>query len=383
MSEEPALRLYRGEPQHEVFPHMDRLFPTGELQAAEKPRPFPAGASIELPESYTWQGEERRSEAFLADTDTSALLVLQDGRIRFEQYYLTGGQDVQWTSWSTAKSFISALIGIALDEGFIASIDDPISQYIPAVVGSAYEGVAIRHVLQMSSGAAWNEDYSDSRSDVNRLGKVMAGEQTLESFVAGIRRANEPGTICQYNSADTQVLGLLLVAATGRSITSYMQEKLMVPLGMESRGYWLLDSAGMELALGGLNLTARDFAKLGELFRLGGCWAGEQIVPKSWIELSTRIDGDHLMPGKPIVGGHGFPFGYGYQWWIPESDCGEFSAIGVYNQFIYVDPSRDVVIVKLSANRRYGVSEEEADNRDEENMVFIQHVARSLVESKS
>ncbi|MFT5579115.1 MAG: CubicO group peptidase (beta-lactamase class C family) [Paraglaciecola psychrophila] len=376
-SKSRSLNLYAGERQHKVFCSMEERFPIGEMAAATRPFQFPLGDTVSLPEHYTFNGASLSSEALIKATDTSALLVLKDGQLRLEQYFLTGGRQVQWTSWSVAKSFISALVGIAIDEGFIASVEDPINRYVPALEHSGYQGVAIKHVLQMSSGVRWNEDYSDINADVHRLGKVMAGEASLEAFVAAIAPDREPGTRCQYNSADTQALGLLLINATGRTLADYMQEKLCEPLGMESRGYWILDNTGVELALGGLNLTARDFAKIGELYRNGGNWRGRQVVPKTWVEASLASGGSHLAPGEVLVGGHLFPFGYGYQWWLPKSDCGEFSAVGVYNQFVYCDPSRGIVIVKLSANPRYGVSELEADNKDEENMAFLQAIARS------
>jgi len=373
-----ALNLYVGEPQHENFPHMDDIFPTRTMVAADVVFQFPEAATITLPERFVYAGQKRSTKQLIEDTDTSALLVLKDGAVRFEQYYLTGGRDVRWISWSVAKSFVSALIGIAMDEGLIGSVEEPITKYVPGLSDSAYDGVSIKNVLQMSSGARWNEDYSDANSDIHQLGSAMAGDSSLADFVGTIKQATEPGTLCQYNSADTQALGMLLVSVTGRSIADYMQEKLGIPLGMESPGYWIIDSAGMEMALGGLNLTARDFAKIGELYRNKGVWGGQQIVPEAWVAASTQADAGHLAPGKVVVGGHIFPFGYGYQWWIPDGEVGEFSAIGVYNQFIYVDPSRKIVIVKLSANRKYGTSPDEAENREEETMEFLRAIARQM-----
>ena len=290
----------------------------------------------------------------------------------------TGGPQVRWTSWSVAKSFISALVGIAIDEGIIRSEDDAISNYFEALKGSAYDGVSIKHVLQMSSGARWHEDYSDPTSDVNRLGLVMAGIQGLDEFVHAIQPEAPPGTVCRYNSADTQALGMLLRGATGRNLTDYMQEKLIEPLGMESPGYWLTDKNGIELVLAGLNLTARDFAKIGELFRNNGQVDGKRIVSEQWVRKSVAASEPHLVPGNVIVGGHKFGFGYGYQWWVPEGSEGEYSAIGVYNQFVYVHPGNRSVIVKLSANPNYGLSEKESDNKDEENMAMLQAISNNL-----
>ncbi len=370
-----AFELYTGKPQHENFCRMADLFPTRSMAASAHPFRFPRGAEIELPKDFAFHGGARSVEELLATTDTSALLVLKRGEIRLERYWLTGGPDVQWISWSVAKSFVSALVGIAVAEGAIESIDAPMNRYSPALTGSVYDGVRIKDVLQMSSGARWSEDYSDATSDIHRLGAAMAGNQSLADFVKGMERATEPGTFCQYNSADTQALGMVVVEATGRSFADLMQEKLCEPLGMESAGSWLLDASGMEMVLGGLNLTARDFAKIGELFRNGGRWRGEQLVPEAWVEASTTPDAPHLEQGRVVVGGHVFPAGYGYQWWVPAGDRGEFSAIGVYNQFVFVDPSRHVVIVKLSANRAYGTSPDEATNREEETIEFLRAVS--------
>lgn len=372
------LSLYTGAPQHENFARMEDFFPTAHMKASTAPFQFPEGALTELPRNYKFCDQIRSTDDFIESTDTSALLVLKDGSVRLEQYFLNGGRDVQWMSFSVGKSFISALIGIAIEEGCIHSIEDPITRYVPALTGSAYDGVRIKDVMQMSSGARWNEDYSDPDAEIHRYSAVMAGEAPFEDFMASTVSERESGSLCLYNSGDTQALGMLIVNATGRTISDYMQEKLCEPLGMESPGYWVLDCNGMEMAAGGVNLTARDFAKIGELFRNQGVWNGKQIVSKPWVSASTTPDAAHLMPGKVVVGDHTFSMGYGYQWWVPAGDRREFSAIGIYNQFVYVDPSRGVVIVKLSANRAYGTSPDEATNREEETLEFLRAIARQF-----
>ncbi|WP_411146219.1 serine hydrolase domain-containing protein [Streptomyces sp. x-80] len=168
----------------------------------------------------------------------------------------------------------------------------------------------------------------------------------------------------------------LVARATSRPVADYMHEKLCEPLGMTSAGYWLLDPAGRELAFAGLNLTARDFARLGELYRNDGAWQGRQVVPAQWVRDSVTATAPHLQPGRPLTGGQHIDLGYGYQWWIPAGDRGEFSAIGVYNQFVYVDPVSRTTIVKLSANRRYGTSPGEATNREMETVAFLRAIAR-------
>lgn len=369
------LGLFSGQPQFDNFCRFKDILPVSRMAASTAPHQFAEGQFMALPQSYSFEGSERSTEAFLTATDTAAVLVLKDGAVVHELYRLTGGRNVQWISWSVAKSFVSALVGIAVAEGAIRSIEDPISDYIEVEPGSAYAGVCIRDVLQMSSGARWNEDYADPTSDVHRLGATMAGAMSLDAFVATMVAESQPGTICRYNSGDTQALGALLVKATGRSLTDYMREKLVEPLGFESDAYWLIDGTGMEMAFAGLNVTARDFAKLGELYRSNGQWNGQQIVPRDWVKASVRAGAPHLQPGRPILADHPLELGYGYQWWLPDGNRGEFSAIGIYNQLVYVDPSRGVTIVKLSANPAYGTTMDESTNREMENIAFLRAVA--------
>jgi CubicO group peptidase (beta-lactamase class C family) len=369
------LGLFTGAPQHENFSRIKDLIVTREMAPSSKPTAWPEGDPITLPPTYSFDGQSRSTKSFLEDTDTWGLLVLIDGVVRYESYPLGGRSDVQWLSMSAAKSFVSALVGIALEEGHIATIDDPISDYVPVQAGSAYDGVSIRHLLQMSSGARWDESHSDQDSDISRLTAVMANLGTADDFVASAVPQTEPGTVCRYSSSETQALGALVTRATGRTLSEYMQEKLCEPLGMESPGYWAVDSAGMEMAFGGLNMTARDFARLGELYRNGGLWQGAQIIPADWVRDSVTVVAPHLEAGQPWVGSQTVDLGYGYQWWIPAGDRGEFTAIGAYNQFIYVDRASRTTIVKLSANRRYGTTELESDNRVAETVVFLRAIA--------
>lgn len=368
------LRLFTGELQDDNFARVQHITNVKEMRPSKRPFEFPAGPAITLPKTYTVEGVSKDLKSFLDETHTSALLVLKDGAVRFEQYWRTGGRRVQWISMSVAKSFTSALVGIAMRDGLIKSLDDPINKYAPKLSGTAYDGVRIKDVLQMSSGARWYEDYNDPNSEIFRLTAAMSPDGSFDEFMSTMERETEPGTLCKYNSADTQALGMLLAGATGRSTTDFMQEKLCEPLAMESSCYWMTDSRGQEMVAGGLLMTARDFAKLGELYRNGGVWGGQQIVPADYVAASIKSDAPHLAPGKPIVADHPLPLGYGYQWWIPEGKRGEFSGIGVYNQFVYVDPSRGLVIVKLSANPAYGTSKGEETNKDLENI----HALRAI-----
>ncbi len=371
-----AASLFSGAEQYENFNRMAEMFPVATMPAAPVVFEFGEGETIQLPSSFAYKGVTVRTADFLSETDTSAILVIQDGKVRFEQYWLTGARDVNWMSMSVAKSFVSAAVGIALEEGLIRSIEEPITAYAPSLAGSGYDGVRIKDILQMSSGAAWNEDYSDPDSDINRFGRIMALGGSMNEFAATLKQERSPGTVNHYNSMDTQVLGLLLLKATGRTLTDYMSEKLWTPLGMESDGYWLIDDQNMEMAFGGLNATARDYAKLGELYRLGGMWNGRQIVPAAWVQASITPDAPHLTPEAKA--NDPFPVGYGYQWWIPAGDEGEFSAIGVYNQFIYVNPTHNLVIVKLSANSNYATSQDEEAYREIETFELFRAIAEVL-----
>lgn len=330
----------------ENFRSADQLVATRIMTASSEQRPYPSGAAIELPDGFIFDKQMLSTEQFLADSWTTGLLVIQDDRIVYERYSLGHSESTRTISWSMAKSFISAMIGIALDEGSIASIEQPVDFYVPELQGSGYETVRIKDVLQMSSGIAFNEDYGDFNSDINRWGRGFALGSPQDKFAASLTRGREPGTLNHYVSIDTHVLSMVLSRATGKSITGYMQEKLYQPLGMEYDGYWLVDGAGKEMALGGLNLTMRDFAKLGSLYLNHGELDGKQIVPANWIAASTVADAPHLQPAEG-------DFGYGYQWWLPLSDDGEYMAMGVYGQYIYINPSKSMVVVKLSANPRY------------------------------
>lgn len=375
-----SLGLFTGVSQVDNFCRMAELLPSVEMAASSQPRPWPAGEQVEAPGTFNYFGHQKPFEDGFMETKTSALLLLHRGQVRYERYALTGGPDVRWISMSVSKSFVSALVGIAIAEGRIGGVDDPISDYINVADGSAYDGVSIRHVLQMASGARWNEEYSDPDSDVRRVTAAMSGHGTLEEVVASMVREHAPGTVCRYNSGDTQALGLLLIKATGRSLAEYMREKLVEPLGFTSPSSWLVDGAGTEAAYAFLTATARDFARLGELYRDDGRVGDVRVVPAAWVRESVE---DSAPPFELIPSFEGRrPMGYGYQWWIPMGDAGEttgeFSAMGVYNQLVYVDPSREVVVVKLSANRSYGTSPKESDNRHAENMQMLRALARQV-----
>ena len=365
--------LFSGEEQYENLNRFYKFIDSSTLSPSSNPLNLKSSKTISLPASFNFNDAVIGTENFLKRTDTSALLILQNGRIQFEKYWLTGGENVQWMSMSVAKSFISALVGIAIRDGHINNIEEAISDYVPELKNSPYNNVRIKDVLQMSSGASWNEDYSDPESDINRWAKIFALGGSFDEFIQTLSYDFKPGTRNHYNSMDTQALGMLVDRATGKTITNYMTEMLWHPMGASNEGYWLLDSEGMEMAFAGLNITARDYAKFGELYRLDGRLNGQQIVPKSWVKDSITPDGPHLTPGNNPLSD--YPLGYGYQWWVPGGDKGEFMAIGVYNQMIYVAPESNMVIVKLSANSSYGTDEDTDMASELETIEFFRAIA--------
>lgn len=326
------------------FQHMDEVFGSRRIEAGGDLLEFASG-SYEFPASFTHRGKTFDTQAFLDGLDTTGLLILQDDTLLYERYdhgHTPAGKHI---AWSVSKSFVSALLGIAVGDGLIPDLMAPVSDYLPELAGSGYDGVPIKHVLQMSSGVRFNEDYGDPFSDINKMGPAMATGSLLD-FAASLGNEQPSGTKNHYVSVDTQVLGEILVRVTGQDLASYASEKLWKPLGMEFDAYFLVDGTGREWAFGGLNASLRDFARFGWLYANGGARDGRQIVPREWVEASVTPDAPHLMPGKEPSA----RMGYGYQWWIPGGADDEFAALGVYGQNIWVDPDAQLVIVKNSVD---------------------------------
>lgn len=351
-----AVTLYDKDKIIHNFLTMYQSFNSTVIPASTHPFYFPEEEKP-LPEAFEYENSDLSTQRFIEDSQTTGLLVLKNGKIVYEYYWLGHEQNKQHISFSVAKSFVSALMGIAIEEGFVTDIEQAVTDYVPELMGSGYEGVSIKNVLQMSSGVGFNEDYADFNSDINRFSRATAFGTSLDDFSASLVREREPGTYHHYVSIDTQVLGMVLTRATGKSLTEYLSEKIWQPLGMEHKAFWLADDDNMELALGGLNVSLRDYAKLGWLFLNQGTWTDnqnniQQIVPKQWVIDSTRADAAHLVAGENNPASSS-DFGYGYQWWLPLGAEDEFSAQGIYNQYIYIDPDQQLVIVKNSANYRF------------------------------
>lgn len=325
-----------------------------------------------LPEYYQYAGETKSIVQFIENTDTTGFIVTSGDAILYEEYFQGNTDKSRSIVWSVSKSVVSALMGIAIEEGYIKDVSDPVTNYVPSLAVSGYNGVAIEDVLQMSSGISFNEDYFDASSDFSKMAPSSVGlGGPLEDLLLTLKRKHEPGTVREYASSDTQVLGMVIRAATGMDLASYTETRLWKPAGMESDAYWLTDSAGVESAFGGFNATLRDFARFGNIYLHNGFWNGRQIVPRDWVSASVTTDEPHLLASETSPG-------YGYQWWVPGGGEGDFLAIGIYGQAIYVSPHHNIVIAKTSAYRGY---EQDGEEMELECIAFMRAIAAALGET--
>ncbi len=319
------------------FGHLDAVGPMRAVPAGGVVRDLPTGAAMP---AYA-EGTEgaRRLAAYTAAYKLAGLLVLQDGRVRLERYALGHNAQGKWTSYSVAKSITSVLVGAALQDGAIQSLDDPIVRYIRGLAGSGYDGVTVRQLLTMTTGVAWSEDYTDTNSDVYRLFNATPepGLDATTSYMRHVTRAGPPGKTWHYNTGETNLLGILVREATGKPLAVYASEKIWVPYGMERNASWMLDVTGAEMGGCCLQASTRDYARFGQFVLDGARIDGRRVVPEGYIEAATRKQADIGRPGA----------GYGYQWWT--RDDGVFNALGIHGQTIHIDRARRLVIVLNSA----------------------------------
>lgn len=330
------------------FSNMKEAFFYQQLDGSAQPFEF-AHNPKPLPETVAIAGKEGNLAALLEELDTTAFIVVQHGKILNEAYFKGTEQTDHRISWSVAKSFMSGLYGNALQSGQIKNLDDKVESYVPSLKGSAYEGASIRNVLNMASGITFNEDYLDPKSDINDMGRVLALGGSMDGYAAKLTARDVPaGERWKYVSIDTHVAAMVLRAATGKTLHELFNETYSANLGFEGNPYYLTDGQNVAFALGGLNLTTRDFAKFGQLFLQGGEWNGRQVIPEDWVAASTTHS-------APTIGNRGV--GYGYQWWVPMPqegpNKGDFYAVGIYGQYIYVNPARGLVIAKNAADREF------------------------------
>ncbi|MCB1160428.1 MAG: serine hydrolase, partial [Leptospiraceae bacterium] len=342
------------------FSNMDKIgMPIIYLRRSGKVHKFQKNISP-IPETFLYKNKTYNSKKFLEESITTALIIVQDNTIIYEDYYL-GTKDTDLRiSWSVTKSFISALFGPPVATGQI-KITDKITKYVPELKESGYKDASVKNVLQMSSGVYFDENYTKLSSDINRLGRILALGGSFDKFALSLRSQRKPGTFLHYVSIDTHVLGMVLRNVTGEKIQNLFVKNLWSHLGAEANAYFLADDTGEAMALGGLCLRSRDMARFGILYLQDGFLNGRQVIPKAWIQESTYPQEKYLFPGKRDTAST--VHGYGYQWWIPEDFDKEFLAVGIYDQMIYINKKSNVVIVKNSANYNFANNNFQSSNQ--------------------
>lgn len=311
-----------------------KIFPTRELPASEEPFMFHAGIREIGPSYIDYRDERVAFDDFLEQTESVAFLVIRNDTVLYERYMEKYSPETIVPSFSMAKSVLSMLIGRAIADGYIGSVNDPVSQYLPAMAKNGFDRVTIEHLLQMTSGLKFNEGY------YNPFGEVASFYygRRLRQATERLKLEAEPGTRFDYVSGNSQILGMVLDQSLGdETITDYFYRTLWQPIGMEFDASWSIDRKkdGIEKTFCCINARARDYAKLGRLYLNEGKWEGQQLVPAEWVRESTKVDSTA-----------GASKHYQYQWWLPSAD-GDFLAQGILGQYIYVNPDKNLVVVRL------------------------------------
>lgn len=313
-----------------AFRAMDRLPVLAKaniIDAGDSVYPLPKGAPLSID-----------VDAYMKAQRTAGLVIVQDGKIRLEKYGLDFDGNGKWTSFSVAKSFTSTLVGAAIKDGYIKSLDDKVTVYIPEMKGSAYDDVTVAQLLTMTSGIKWNEDYEDPKSDVALFNehKPEPGIDTTVSYMRKLPREAPAGSKWVYKTGETNLIGVLVSKATGKTLSAYLTEKVWTPFGMEQNASWLLGSTGAEISGCCLQASTRDYARFGQFILGGGMAGGKAVLPEGWIARATTKQADIGNPGR----------GYGFQWWT--YDDGSYAAQGIFGQGIFIDPKRRLVIASNS-----------------------------------
>jgi CubicO group peptidase (beta-lactamase class C family) len=320
------------------FKATEKAYPVRVIKAGLTPFPLPR-AEGNFDVSYRFQGGTWNTAAFMKANKVSGLLVIKNGKIVLERYGLGRTETDRWVSFSVTKSVTSTLVGAAIKDGAIKSLDAQVTDYIPGLKGSAYNGVTIRQILTMTSGVKWNEDYSDPHSDAAQFALTKPGpngENPVVLYMAKLPRETTPGAKFVYKTGESDLVGVLVANATHKHLADYLSEKIWSRY-MESDANWMLDLGGSEIGGCCISMTLRDYGRLG-MFIIGGtAIGGEPVVPPEYLAASTS---------KQVQSDFG-PLGYGYQWWTYPN--GAFAAIGIYGQTIYIDPAEKLVVVTNSA----------------------------------
>ena len=351
-----------------TFERTDELLPMRVVEKGSAARALPMAKTQISNVKFEVGGKKYDLFDYLALNRVVGILVLKNDEVVLEDYELGVGPKTLWPSYSVAKSASSTLIGAALQDGSIASLDDPVTKYVPVLKGGGYQSVSVRNVIQMASGVKWDETYTDPKSDRRKMLELQLQQKPglILPFMSSLPKAGAPGTIWNYNTGETFIVGAIIEGATHKPLAEYLSEKIWRPWGMEAEAKWQLESPnGMGFGGGGLLATLRDFGRIGLLVQADGVIDGKRIVPPGWFEEAGS--------GKEIGGKH---VDYGYLWWpVPKGDPvheGAFAGIGIFGQHLYINRKEKVVIVVLSARPKPTGSDVVDDN------AFFGAVVRAL-----
>jgi len=354
-----------------TFSHSEKLQPVRIVRRGNASQPLAKRAQPFPPIRFDIRGHQFDLYDYLASNRVAGILVLKDGEIAFEDYELGMGPKTRWLSFSMAKSITSTLVGAALVDGAISSLDDPVVRYVPALKGSAYDGVSVRQILTMSSGVRWDEKYTDPNSDRRKVLEIQLAGKPGEvlRYMGSLPRAAAPGSVWNYSTGETFVLGAVVEGATHRHLAEYLSEKIWSPAAMEQDATWWVDGPnGSAWAGSGIGATLRDYGRFALIAANEGRVQGRRIVPQGWFAESGT---PHTIGGKKVD--------YGYMWWIPPQSTpvhvGAFEAIGIFGQYLYINPRERLAIVVLSA-RPKPVDESRDELQDDS--AFFAAVAKAL-----
>jgi CubicO group peptidase (beta-lactamase class C family) len=335
------------------FSNLDRILPHNTLRKPAAPSPLPKAASTARFE-YRFDGRILTVEDFLARQRITGLLIVKDGMILLERYQYDRRPEHRFVSQSMAKSIASLAVGIALAEGKIRSLDDKVSAYVKELAGYPYGETAIRNVLRMASGVAFKEDYS-GQDDLSRFVRIRYTQGTIAALRAFTVREAPEGARFHYATSETAILSVLIKAATAKTLSEYVTEKLWQPMGAESDASWVRGIDGLDDGGANFNAVLRDYGRLGVLLANDGAIGDRQIVPKAYLLEATdwRKQPAAFAPGKATP-----YFGYGYKFWLFPGETRRFALLGVYGQALFVDPALKLVMVVTAAAKNANVGKE-------------------------
>lgn len=358
-----SLLFWSQEEKERRFSIMHSIYPSIPVEAGKETYLY----KVANPITPKWE-DDTNLDSYFDENRIGGIIVIKDDEIRLEKYAENIDQNTLWTSYSVAKSISSLLVGVALKEGDIESLDDLLEKYIPEFIGHDYGKVSVRQLLTMTSGIAWNEDYADANSDVAQMYQSPCeGEEAhILTYMKELKAVHKPGEKWNYSTGETDLVGILIQKATGISMAEYLSEKIWKPFGMQQCAYWLADEcSNMNIGGSGLNASLRDYARLGSLMLNDGKIGEESIVSEEWMKDATS-----LLYQTNDEGG-----GYGYLWW--RSPDGSYAAHGIFGQLLYINPSENLIIAQVAAWPQAS-GKELSENQNN----FIQAVSKELIKNK-